>query len=286
MKKLLFLIVVASGLFSSVLLAQTNQIRGVKKQMEQTNRASLDRIPKVPKVPRVSINRKLNWTVPDINLPKSLQSENKYQSAFDSLSKNSTATGEDYMLLYFTMGSDSLYSQIVHHLKYETIADKYLDIDRPTPEQLAEVLAIAQLQFPNQRYIGMLHTPSTLLLERATTRYYLQVLADDSTFTNQDAAILSQLYDEYRQKFNNEGSILYYYLTESYEYALPPLERYFGRFEEYPESDGYITRHISEIAPKFRILERCYEAMGLSERRDSLLANPTYQRVIKLETAK
>lgn len=118
-------------------------------------------------------------------------------------------------------------------------------------------------------------------VERATRRYYSLVSEADSTFTVRDAAILCQLFDEYWQGMNNEGNVLYYYLTGLYEYALPPLERYFKVLEENSASEGYLNRRIDEVAPRFRLLERCYEAMGFSERRDSLLASPIYKRAIK-----
>lgn len=292
------MILVAAGLFSSDLSAQARQIRNMNNQIEQSRRAVLDKMPKVPQIPRVpsppvpsdkrkpSVLREFRPKVLDYNEPEAILSANKYLSAFASLSKKPTATGDDYLQLYFTMGSDSLYSPIIYNLEYKTVADKYLDIDSPTPELLAEVLAIARQQFPKQRQIGPLQTPSTLLLERATLRYYLQVLAADSTFTNQDAAILSQIYDEYRQGMTNEGNILYYYLTGMYEYAIPSLNRYYKTFEDHPVSDRYINRHINEITPKFRLLERCYDAIGFTERRDSLIASPTYQRIIKSKTTK
>lgn len=295
MKNLLFLIVFTAGLFSSDLFAQTNQIRGVKNQLEQTRRAVLDKMPKAPQVLRIPITRvqKHNGktsTIPvfkpralGVNLPKSVLLEKKYQSVFVSLSKDPTATGDDYLQLYYTMGCDSQFPIIGSNLKLETVADKYLDIDTPTPERLAEVLAIARQQFPQQQYIGPLLTPSSLLLERATTRYYIQVLAADSTFTNRDAAILAQLYDEFRQGLNNDGNILYYYLTGLYEYAIPPLESYCEFFEKHSVSDRYINRHINEIAPRFHLLERCYDAMSFSEQRDSLLASPSFKRIIKFE---
>lgn len=301
MKNFVFLIVVVAGLFSRDLLAQTSQIRGVENQLEQTSRSVLNKMPKVPqapKVPRVpilheqthkgkaSVIRKFKPTAIGVNLPKSILSENKYQSAFGSLSKDPTATGDDYLQLYFTMGCDTQYPLIGVNLNLETVVDKYLDIDNPTPERLAEVLAIARQQFPDQRHIGPFQTPSTLLLERATPRYYSQVLASDSTFTNRDAAILAQLYDEFRQGMDNDGNILYYYLSGLYEYALPSLERYFKVFEEYPASDRYVNRHINEIAPRFHLLERCYDAMSFSEQRDSLLASPSFQRIIKFEKIK
>lgn len=295
MKNLLFLIVFTAGLFSSDLLAQTSQIRGVKNQIEQTRRAVLDKMPKAPQVPRIPITRVQNHngktsTMPvfkprplGVNFPKSFLLENKYRSVFVSLSKDSTATGDDYLQLYYTMGCDSQFPLIGSNLKLETVADKYLDIDTPTPERLAEVLAIARQQFPQQPYIGLLQTPSTLLLERATSRYYSQVLAADSTFTDQDAAILGQLYDEFLQGMDNDGNILYYYLTGLYEYAIPPLERYFKIFEECPASDRYINRHINEIAPRFHLLERCYDAIGFNEQRDSLVASSNFKRIVKFE---
>lgn len=299
MKNIVFLIVVAACLFSSDLSARISQIRNVTNQMQQTRRAVSAKMPKArqvvrvpvhrtPSVPRVpAIKRKpsaiheFKPTLLDSNALKSLQSEKKYLSAFASLSKDTTATGEDYLQLYFTMGCDSQYSPLLYKLEYETVVDKYLDIDSPTPERLAEVLATARQQFPKQRHILTLHTPSTLLLERATRRYYSQVSEADSTFTARDAAILCQLFDEYRQGMNNEGNVLYYYLTGLYEYALPPLERYFKVLEENPASEGYLNRRIDEAAPRFRLLERCYEAMGFSEQRDSLLASPVYKRTIK-----
>lgn len=297
MKNLIYLIIVAAGLFSSSLSAQTRQGRGVKNQIEQARRAVRDKMPKVPQVPQVprlsvpnvqnsSVIREFKPTALTYKLPKFIPLGKEYQLAFDSLSNDSTATGDDYLQLFYTLGCDSRYSSIGYHLKCETVADKYLDIENPSPERLAEVLAIAQQQFPEQRHINFLQTPSALLLERATLRYYKQVLAADSAFTYQNAVILIQLYDEYWQDTINDGNTLYCYLSELYEYAVPPLEHYFKTFEDYPVSDGYITQHINEIAPKFRLLERCYEAMGFTERRDSLLANPTYQRIIKFETPK
>gem|GEM_PF-6200882 len=126
-----------------------------------------------------------------------------------------------------------------------------------------------------------MRTPSGILIERATPRYYKQVLEADSTFIDLDAAILGQIYDEYLPKATNEGNILYYYMTGLYEYIIPSLERYFKYFEKYPASDNFIQRHINEIVPKFQMLERSYNALGLTERRDSLVTNPIYQRVIK-----
>lgn len=295
---LALLIVMAVGLFTSDMSAQTSQIRGVKNQLEQTRRAVLNKMPKVPQVPRLPITRVKNYngkisTIPvfkprtlGVNMPNALLLEKKYRSAFDSLSNDSTVTGDDYLQLYYTMGCDSLFHVIGCNLKLETVADKYLDIDTPTPERLAEVLAIARQQFPKQRHIGPFQTPSTLLLERATSRYYSQVLAADSTFTGQDAAILGQLYDEFRKEMNNEGNVLYYYITGLYEYAISPLERYYKIFKKNPVSDRYISRHINEIAPRFRLLERCYDAIGFTEQRDSLIASPTYQQIIKIEASK
>lgn len=290
------LLVVVAAVLSLDSFAQTNRIEGMKNQIEQARKEVMDKIPKVPQVPHVpnphmspykkkgtSVLREFRSKILDYKVPESILLATKYPLLFASLSKDSTATGEDYLQLYFTMGCDSLYSPIICNLKLETVADKYLDIDSPTPERLGEVLAIARQQFPKQRLIGPLQTPSALLLERATQRYYSQVLAADSTFTKDDAAILSQLFDEYRRGWINEGSTLYFYLTELYEYAIPPLERYYKTFEDHPTSDRFINRHINEIVPKFKLLEKCYEAIGYTERRDSLIAKPTYQRIIKTE---
>ena len=292
----LTLLVFLPAFFSSDLLAQS-RVRSVKNQIEQAKDAALRKIPKVPQVSPVpmlhvqpdkgktSVIRKFKSTALDLNVPNSFLSEKNYRSTFVSLSENSAATGEDYLQLYYTMGCDSLYLPIGNDLEYKTVADKYLDIDSPTPERLAEVLAIARQQFPKQRHINLLQTPSAFLIERATQRYYSQILAADSTFTYHDATILSKLYHEYRhQLMNNEGIILYYYLTGMYEYAIPALERYFKIFEKFSVSNHHLN--IKEIAPKICLLKKCYEATGLSERRDSLLASPIYQRIIEFEATK
>lgn len=291
MKDILFiLIAVMAGVLSIDSYAQSSQIKGVKNQLDRAKQAASAKVPKVPQVsiPCVidtknnsHVLREFKPKVLSYKIPKSILAANKYNSAFSSLLKNSKATGDDYLLLYYTMGCDSKYDPILNNLKLDSVADKYLSVDNPTPERLAEVLATARQQFPKQPDIQFLRTPSGLLIDRATPRYYQQVLNADSTFTDMDAAILSQIYDEYLPMATNEGSILYYYLTGLYEYAIPSLEHYFKTFEKYPASDNFIKRHINEIVPKFQMLERSYNAIGFTERRDSLVANPIYQRVIK-----
>lgn len=300
MKYLVFLIVVATGIFSSDLSAQVSQYRGVKNKIEQAKRAASEKIPKEPQVPRKPIRNGQNYKgrASAMRASKALEalkaktpdfgfmSENKYRSAFDSLSKNPAATGEDYLQLYYIMCSDSKYRPIGNDLKFSTVVDKYLDVEKPTPERLAEVFDIARQQYPEQLHRSLSQTPSSYLLERATTRFYMQVLEGDSTFTSQDAAKLSQLYDELRHGKNNEGIALYYYLSGFYEFAFLPLEEYYKTFEIEPGSDKYIKNNINEIASKLFLLEGCYEAIGFSEQRDSLRASAIYQRIIRLQTPK
>lgn len=290
---LLILLAVLTSVLSVDSYAQTRQIQGVKNQLDRTKQAAAAKVPKVPQVTRIPTPRvpdvkhdrkvapRFNPRVLDFKLPKSVLADNKYRSAFLSLSKNSKTTGDDYLQLYFTMGCDTLYNHIFSQLKLDSVADKYLDVEKPTPERLADVLSTARQQFPKQPNIGFMRTPSGILIERATPRYYKQVLEADSTFIDLDAALLGQIYDEYLPKATNEGNILYYYMTGLYEYIIPSLERYFKYFEKYPASDNFIQQHINEIVPKFQMLERSYNALGLTERRDSLVTNPIYQRVIK-----
>lgn len=285
------LLFVVAALLSFDSFAQMSHIEGMKNQIEQARKevmAKMPKVPQVPKVPRIKrtslLKREFSSPVLDDILPKSLQTGLKYRTAFESLKKSNAATGYDYLQLYFTMSCDEKYDPTLSELRIEEVADKYLEIEKPCPERLAEDLEIAKRLFPNQRLIGAtVQTPSNLLIKRATIRYYNQVLSADSTFIDEDAAFLSQIYEEYQPNMDNQGSILYYYLTGLYEYAIPPLERYYKTFEDYPTSDRYINRHIDEIVPKFKILERCYEAIGYTALRDTLIARPTYQRIIKPE---
>lgn len=209
----------------------------------------------------------------------------KYAAIFAALLKDSVATSEDYLKLYYEMGSDTLFCAFEGYKSplFRKIAYKYAEMRSPGPEQLlADVIAARKL-YPREAR-SRIFDPTGHFIHCVTTEYYAKVCDNDTLFKDSSAAVLQNIYNALGYSPKNAGLILFNYLNGDYSTAIEVLGAVFRQreilFSKSKDSKDLLEYYRENDAPRFRLLEKSLKAAGMTERHDSLLANPIYQQIV------
>lgn len=207
-----------------------------------------------------------------------------YYDTYQELLNNRKATADDFLCLYFSMACDSASCKSsLTSTTFRYIADKYLELRTPLPGQLIADIHDTESFRPEKLRTLLFGIPSSdKLLQRAMLRYYRMAYDSDTTLKATDGMLMIGLCQELGGKHTQrDAQALFRYLSGDYNMAANLLADIYKHLLKTPADEYRSEYYYSLSAPQIRLLDKSLERAGLTERRDSLLANPVYQKFLK-----
>ena len=209
-----------------------------------------------------------------------------YYDAYQELLNDRKATADDFLCLYFSMACDSASCKSsLTSTTFRDIADKYLELRQPLPGQmLSDILCIDSFKPEKIRNTGFFpyNPASDKLLQRAMLRYYRMAYDSDTTLKATDGMLMIGLCQELGGKHTQrDAQALFRYLSGDYNMAANLLADIYKHRLNATVDESISDHYYSLSAPQIRLLDKSLLRAGLTERRDSLLDNPGYQKFLK-----